>query len=108
MCHFIEARPILEPFPVEFVQKLAKVENHQNAIIAFGIAEEALFHSKIEGKDGALDIKNRITYSKHSYVDIIDALSGITREHYKLVSVLLEQLAYKTNPECQYKSGWGA
>lgn len=106
MCHFIEARPIIEPFPVEIVQRLARVDNHQNAIIAFGIAEEALHCSKIERKDGALDIKIRIAYSKHSYVDIIEALSSITREHYQLVSVLLEQLVYKTNPQCQYKSGW--
>lgn len=107
MCHFIEARPILEPFPVEIVRRLARVENHQNAMVAFGIAEEALHQSKIELKGGkTIDIKNRINYSQHSYVDIIEALSSITREHYQLVSVLLEQLAYKTNPECQYKPGW--
>lgn len=107
MCQFIEARPILDPFPIEIVQRLARVENHQNAIIAFAIAEEALHCSKIERKDGLLDIKTRIAYSKHSYVDIIEALSSITREHYQLVSVLLEQLVYKSNPKCQYKSGWG-
>lgn len=108
ICHFIEARPILEPFPVDIVQRLSRVDNHQNAIIAFSIAEEALHHSKIERKDGCLSIKNRIAYSKHSYVDIIEALSSVTRENWKLVAVFLEQLAYKTNPECQYKSGWGA
>lgn len=111
MCHFIEARPILEPFPSAVVRRLAKVENHQNAMIAFGIAEEALHQSKIELKaGGTLDIENRIAYSAHSYVDIIEALSSISCENYQLVSVLLEQLAYKTNPSCQYntKAGWGA
>ena len=109
MCHFIQARPILEPFPSAIVRRLAKVENHQNAMIAFGIAEEALHQSKIELKTGnILDITNRIAYSTHSYVDIIEALSSITCENYQLVSVLLEQLAYKTNPDCQYKPGWGA
>lgn len=110
MCHFVEASPILEPFPVEIVRRLARVENHQNAMIAFGIAEEALHQSKIELKTGGtMSIQNRILYSAHSYIDIIEALSSITRENYQLVSVLLEQLAYKTNLECQYKSsksGW--
>lgn len=106
MCHFIEARPILEPFPTEIVQRLARVDNHQNAIIAFSIAEEALHHSKIKRKDGIMNIKNRIAYSKHSYVDIIEALSVATRDNWKLVAVLLEQLTYKTNQECQYKPGW--
>lgn len=108
MCHFIEARPILEPFPSEIVQRLARVDNHQNAMIAFSIAEEALDQSKIERKDGIMDIKNRIAYSRHSYVDIIEAISVVTRENWKLVAVLLEQLTYKTNPTCQYKQGWGA
>lgn len=114
MCHFIQARPILEPFPIEVVRRLATVENHQNAMIAFAIAEEALHQSKIEIKTGrVIDIVNRINYSSHSYVDIVEALSSITCEHYQLVSVLLEQLVYKTNPTCQYssssnKSGWGA
>ena len=45
MCHFIEAKPISEPFTAEIVQRLSKVDNHQNAIIAFAIAEEALYKS---------------------------------------------------------------
>ena len=55
--------------------------------------------------DGASQkvLTNPIELSQHSLVDIIDALSHATpQNHFKLVSVLLEQIAYKTNPTCQY------
>lgn len=49
-------------------------------------------------------IKKRIQLSEHSYIDIIQALCDLTpAAHFKLVTVLLEQLTYKSNPECQYE-----
>jgi hypothetical protein len=50
-----------------------------------------------------LSIKNPIELSKHSYIDIIDALNDITLQRsFKLVAVLLEQLVYKSNRKLQY------
>ena len=48
-------------------------------------------------------LSNGIQLSRHSLVDITESLVNVTPlTHFKLVSVLLEQMAYKTNPECQY------
>lgn len=104
LCFFVAEAPILEPFPVEIIgTRLAKIDNHQNAIVAFALAEAALRDSKIKRKDGEFIVKNPIQYSAHSYGDIIEALAKVTPYgHFKLVTVLLEQLVYKTNPDCQY------
>lgn len=104
LCYFIAEAPILEQFPVEVIgERLSKIDNHQNAIVAFALAEAALLGSKIKRADGELIIRNPIQYSSHSYGDIIEALSRVTPYgHFKLVTVLLEQLVYKSNPDCQY------
>ena len=71
--------------------------------MAFEIALEALHGARLQRKDGEFILKNKIALSNHSYIDIIEALSKITPvAHFSLVSVLLEQLAYKTNSDCQY------
>ena len=50
-------------------------------------------------------LANPIELSQHSMLDIMDALSETTPQTgFKLVSVLLEQIAYKTNPSCQYET----
>lgn len=104
VCHFIAERPIVEPFKLP-EQNLIKIENHQNAIVAFSIAEAALNKSKILKESGEEIVSKEISYSKHSYIDIIDALSNATPvTSFKLVTVLFEQLVYKTNPDCQYKT----
>jgi hypothetical protein len=105
VCYFVAERPILDPFPKAVIgEKLAKIDNHQNAMLAFAIAEAALNQSTIEKKDGTITVSNPIQYSQHSYIDIIDALSNITPGiHFGLVTVLFEQLVYKTNPTCQYQ-----
>jgi hypothetical protein len=102
-CYFIAEKPVLEAFPSSIIGQLSRIDNHQNAMLAFAIAEEALNNSTIEKDDGNIVVANRIQYSLHSYIDIIDALSSITpTTHFKLLTVFFEQLVYKTNPECQY------
>src|ERR1700737_691517 len=78
VCHFVAERPLLDPFPKEIVGDLVKVDNHQNAILAFALASQALNKSDIQRKDGIITIQNPILLSKHSYVDVIEALSNIT------------------------------
>lgn len=104
VCYFIAERPIKAAFSSETVgARLSKVDNHQNAIVAFSLARTALHGSTIYRDDKICEVSNPIKVSHHSYGDIIEALAVATpSSHFKLVTVLLEQLVYKTNPECQY------
>lgn len=102
---FISERPIRRPFDIEVIgRELANIPNHQNAIVGMQLAIDNLHHAVIHLKDGStLSLKNRITLSEHSYIDIIDALQAPTHmTHFKMTTVLLEQMAYKSNPDCQY------
>ena len=105
MVHFIAERPLPKPFPRALVgDGLSDIDNHQNAIIAFNLAIKALEGAVIHRQDGDVTLSNPIQLSKHSYTDIICALSRTSpTTGFQLVTVLLEQLAYKTNPYCQYR-----
>ena len=105
LTYFVANKPMPNPFPAGVIgDKLASISNHQNAIVGFQIAVDSLQGAIIK-KDGEVRrLEKRIELSQHSYVDIIDALSEATPSmHFKLVTVLLEQLAYKSNPGCQYR-----
>jgi hypothetical protein len=111
VCYFVAERPLSEPFPASFVgEKIAAIENHQNALMALELAMDALANSTVMKKNDAekievYQIKNRIELSAHSFADVIDALATATpMASFKLVTVLFEQMVYKTNPDCQYKS----
>ncbi len=103
MAHFIALQPVRSAFPRAAIGPLADMSNHQNAIIALNIAIESLYGATVISENRETPLSNRIKVSKHSYIDIIDAIrqqvsiSG----HSKVFAVLLEQLAYKCNPECQ-------
>ncbi|MEJ1408926.1 MAG: hypothetical protein RPU60_01705 [Candidatus Sedimenticola sp. (ex Thyasira tokunagai)] len=99
---FVGESPIERPF------ETTNLSNYNpNAVIAFDIAIYMLEQSSIHGTDGATrTISSPITVSDHSYYDILGALSqGITpQSHFELLAVFFEQLTYKTNPDCQYKT----
>ncbi|CAB5494802.1 hypothetical protein THERMOT_175 [Bathymodiolus thermophilus thioautotrophic gill symbiont] len=81
--------------------KLKKITNNGYAIIAFHIVTTMLNGATVQ--NGKESIKNPIELSNHSYIDIIDALSHITLQgSFMLVTVLLEQLVYKSNRGLQY------
>ena len=105
MCYFIAEQPIKSSFKEENIgSSLIKVMNHSNAIVALHLAIACLDQAVILGADGNKQtLVNRITLSKHSYTDVVDALRNMTPSvHFKLLTVFLEQLAYKVNPNCQY------
>ncbi len=106
MAYFIAEKPIVEPFPEEALGEIYEIQNHQNAIIALCVGIECLHGAIIHQDEGDNKIlENRIVLSRHSLCDIVEAISNITpRDHFKILSVLLEQLAYKENPECQYSN----
>jgi len=105
ICHFIGDRPILSAFSEDNIgEELADMINHQNAIVAFQLAIDSLQGAVVKSNtDKPVEIVNRIELSAHSYRDIIDAIKSSSHvTHYKLLAVFLEQLSYKTNPDCQY------
>ncbi|MCG8007975.1 MAG: hypothetical protein N0C81_10060 [Candidatus Thiodiazotropha lotti] len=105
MTFFIANSPIQSRFSEANIgSKLASIRNHQNVIVSMQLAIDSLHGAVINGRDGQdIKLKNRIQLSNHSYIDIVDALQNATPAmSYKLVTVLLEQLSYKSNPDCQY------
>ncbi len=108
MVYFISEKPIqsdiasIPNMPTE----ISAITNHINTLIAVLIAFSALHEATIHGADGTeKKLINRLQLSKHSLIDIIESLSNAApNTHFKMASVLLEQIAYKTNPECQYKT----
>lgn len=105
MCYFIGEAPILRPFSSANIgDEMAGMRNHQNAIMALQLAVDSLQGALVgENTEAQNELAKRIELSPHSYRDIIDAIKAPTHNtHFKMLCVLLEQLAYKTNPDCQY------
>lgn len=104
--YFISERPIQSDIPsIKLPPEISSIPNHVNTLIALFIAIAALHEATIhsDGGDEKL-LTNKIQLSTHSFIDLVEALSSAApNTHFKLVSVLLEQLAYKSNPECQYQ-----
>lgn len=105
LCYFVAEKPILDSFPAEKIgATLSKMTNHQNALVGFMFICKALHHASLDREGEIIVLTNKIEVSKHSFEDIIDALANVTpAQSVKLVAVLLEQLVYKTNPNCQYQ-----
>jgi len=105
MCYFIGERPIHSAFSKKNIGDIAGISNHQNAIVALQIAIDSLHGAEVRAdSDNPMKLENRIKLSAHSYIDVIDAISNVTMGHdFNMLTVFLEQLAYKTNPECQYE-----
>ncbi len=102
---FVSERPIINPFKTDKLpENLLNIDNHQNAIIALFVGLKALYESSILQDDGGkMILSKNLELSAHSFVDIVDALSRATPStSFQFVSVLLEQIAYKTNNGCQY------
>lgn len=110
VCHFIEAQPIKTPLPCNSnlrtgLTSATGSEPDQNTVVALRIAMESLHRATLRRSDGrTFELSRRLDLSKHSYADIVNALTGSIPAHFKYVTVLLEQLAYKTNLGCQYPS----
>jgi len=103
--YFVSIQPIVRPFPAKVIgEDLANIRNHQNGIVALIIALKALEGAVIHQKAQTITIQHPIELSHHSYVDIVNAISLATPlTGYLLLTVLFEQLTYKTNPDCQYE-----
>lgn len=104
LCFFVSEAPVKNPFPESIVgSEIAQIRNHQNAMVGLHIAFDALHEATIFRADGEVTLKNRISLSKHSYIDMIQACANLSpASHFHLVSVFLEQMCYRVNPEASY------
>ena len=105
MCYFIAERPVKNPFPDDVVgTTISCIANHQNVMIGLHIAIDALHNATIDRTDRKITLSNRIQMSRHSYIDTIQACASVTpSSHFHLVSVFLEQLCYRFNPDASYE-----
>lgn len=103
-CYFVALRPIAKPFPADKIgPNLAAIDNHQNAIAAYLLSVDSLHKATIHRADGVVELANKITVSRHSFCDIIDAIASATPlQSFKSTAALYEQLAYRANPQASY------
>ena len=106
---FIE-NPVIKDL-TQFNSKLPQElkEKNPNAILALDIALNFIVGSTIHRNSGGNRVvSNTIQLSKHSYIDFLDMLTKTKLKlcdddgHFMLLSLLLEQLTYKTNGHLQY------
>lgn len=100
LCYFINQSPIKSRTP-DNLGEISKFDI--NVITGLDIAICCLYHAELHRDDCSLTIENRIKLTKHSYIDMLEMLKTVSPSaHFHVLSLLLEQLTYKTNPECQY------
>ncbi len=107
---FMAIRPIEKHF-LEKSDSILLSQYDINAIISLQIAIGALYGSTIKNEKVLKVISEYLYLSDHSYFDILEAIEdSCTNENsekveplnQKMLSVLFEQIVYKTNPHCQY------
>ena len=103
---FVEIAPIgLNAFLESELAEKIKSKN-PNAIIALGIAFRYLSLAKVyRPEQTTLVISNGIELSMHSYCDFLDMLSQDInlKSHFMVLSLLFEQVVYKTHNNMQYE-----
>jgi len=108
VCYFMASRPVNTTIPEEILgnMSLNNPVTFTNAMVVLVIAIECLKGATVTWSNGEQKrLENRIELSKHSFIDIADAITTVTPSaSFKLVSVLFEQMAYKNNPDCQYET----
>jgi hypothetical protein len=101
---FVAAKPVIDPMPESIISSsLRNIPNHQNVIFAYHITTDVL-HKAILYKNGtAVLLNNRIKVSRHFFIDFVEAFSAaVPVHHFKIASLLFEQLCYKANPGVSY------
>jgi hypothetical protein len=98
---FVYYAPIITTFPVQQFRQLA---DHQNSIVAYGIAKAALLNSTIQcPMRGEISLDNAIFTSLHFWNEFVSTFSGCNpRDHFQCISLLFEALAYRANPKACY------
>ena len=103
---FVKEQPLLRGLPHDLFGDAFADARMANAAVALSYAIDSLYLATVTWHDKTERLIDKpLVLSKHSFVDISVAISQpnvVDAE--ALVSVLLEQIAYKTNGHCQYKA----
>jgi len=102
---FVAERPIIDPIPQSIIgDKLNSIANHQNVILAYQMSVDCLHKAKIYRRnEDPIVLENKIKVSNHFFCDFVEAFStAMPNYHFKIVSLLFEQLAYKDNRKASY------
>ncbi|MDR1191587.1 MAG: hypothetical protein LBK60_07995 [Verrucomicrobiales bacterium] len=101
---FIAAKPVIDPLPGSVIpSELRNIANHQNVIFAYHIAADALHKAVLHKNETEVSLNHHIRVSKHFFIDFVDAFSAaVPAQHFKIASLLFEQLCYKANPGLSY------
>ena len=101
---FVCCRPIISELPASIIgTDLNGIGNHQNVIFGYDFAVSCLEGATLHKKNEIVTLDNRIKISYHFYRDLIEAFAAPTpSSHFKIASLLFEQLAYKANPGAAY------
>lgn len=104
---------LIEESPIElqaFVKSKLKDnvrDKNPNAIIALDLAFKFMSLATVTRSDNkSMQILNGIELSMHSYCDILDMLSQDVKliTHFMPLTLLFEQIVYKTHPNMQYEA----
>jgi hypothetical protein len=103
---FCAERPVLGKLDkIDQLSIFNGIPQYENALIALLIGVNALLGAEIRRDGNTIILAQPITMSLHSLVDVVDALISATPvASFKLLTIFLEQLCYKTNPDAQYPS----
>lgn len=111
---FMQVSPLKGKIPPEFfndhLKKVAHIENHLNAIVAFGYSRACLVGATYKCGKRDVVLANKIKVSAHFYADLIFSLTTIPKNGQSAISsvsfhemaLLYESLAYQDNPDACY------
>lgn len=101
--YFVAEKPLKLKTKNDSISSFVDIPFYENAVIAFEIARDSLWGATIRRHDdNKVVLDKRIAISEHSYVELINAMSKLSSDSYLIIAVLLEQMAYRANPECSY------
>ncbi len=103
LCFFIAMKPIRSAIP-DSAGKIAEFDI--NVVVGLDIALNSLYGAMIHSREKVsfCIVKEHLALSDHSYYDMLEMLSAVTpAPHFHMLAILLEQITYKTNKDCQYK-----
>ncbi len=101
---FVATKPIVKEIPPEIIgPELSSIPNHQNVIFAYHMAADCLHGADLYKNGSVIKLDEKIKVSMHFFRDFTEAFSTATPVyHFKIMSLLFEQLAYKANDNISY------
>lgn len=105
---FVAEKPIVDELPDDVIgADIKSISNYQNVIFAYQMAIDCLHGAKLyrkeNGEEVEITLSNKIKVSRHFFGDFVEAFSAANpQQHFKVVSLLFEQLCYKVNPQAAY------